>query len=324
MAEKEEKKGRNRLRSILGKLSLPQFLVPRRFLVSTEIMLANANISFSAREWMGIFSVLGLLLLIVVSLIVNPFAGIGAFLFTQALMLAIPRMQADKRRAEIEEALPDALHHMAVSIRTGMVLESVIQEIAEAEYGALSDEFAQITLEMRRGRPLKDALLAFSKRTGSKQIERAMRLLLEGIESGGPISEVLEEVSEDIRAVRMIQRERKSLTSQQVSFLAMASLMAGPFVMGVVGALPQIMTQAMAGVGEAGGVEQFPMEEINSIMKALSFYVFAQAVSGGIMMGVVMYGDFKKGFKFALPMGVVAYLVFYGVKKLMPGMLAAF
>ena len=174
---------------------------------------------------------------------------------------------------------------------------------------------------MRRGRPLKDALLAFSRRTGSKQIERAMHLLLEGIESGGPISDVLEEVSEDIRAVRMIQRERKSLTSQQVSFLAMASLMAGPFVMGVVGALPTIMTQAMAGTAEA---QQFPLREISSIMTALSFYVFAQAVSGGIMMGVVMYGDFKRGFKFALPMGIIAYLVFYGVRKLMPKMMATF
>jgi flagellar protein FlaJ len=320
MAEKEEVKV-NRLRNILGKLRIPQFLVPRRFLISMELMLANANISFSAREWMGIFFALGVVLFVLISLIGNIFAGIGAFLFTEALMIAIPRMQADKRRAEIEEMLPDALHHMAVSIRTGMVLEAVIQEIAEAEYGALSDEFAQITLEMRRGRPLKDALLAFSRRTGSKQIERAMRLLLEGIESGGPISDVLEEVSEDIRAVRMIQRERKSLTSQQVSFLAMASLMAGPFVMGVVGALPTIMTQAMAGTG---GAEQFPLEEINSIMTALSFYVVAQAISGGIMMGVVMYGDFKKGFKFALPMGVVAYIVFWGVKSIMPGMLAAF
>jgi flagellar protein FlaJ len=320
MAEKEEVRV-SKLRSILGKLSVPHYLVPRRFLISMEIMLANANISFSAREWMGIFFALGVVLFVLISLIMNIFAGIGAFLFTEVLMIAIPRMQADKRRAEIEEMLPDALHHMAVSIRTGMVLEAVIQEIAEAEYGALSDEFAQITLEMRRGRPLKDALLAFSKRTGSKQIERAMRLLLEGIESGGPISDVLEEVSEDIRAVRMIQRERKSLTSQQVSFLAMASLMAGPFVMGVVGSLPTIMTQAMAGTG---GAEQFPLEEINSIMTALSFYVFAQAVSGGIMMGVVMYGDFKKGFKFALPMGVIAYLVFLGVKSAMPGMIAAF
>ena len=324
MAEKEKKeevRRRSRLYELLGKLRIPQFLVPRRFLVSMELMLANANISFSAREWIGIFSALAVVLFVLVSLIIGLFAGLSAFLFTIVLMVAIPRMQADKRRAEIEEALPDALHHMAVSIRTGMVLEAVIQEIAEAEYGALSDEFAQITLEMRRGRPLKDALLAFSKRTGSKQIERAMRLLLEGIESGGPISDVLEEVSEDIRAVRMIQRERKTLTSQQVSFLAMASLMAGPFVMGVVGALPTIMTQAMAGTG---GAEQFPLEEINSIMTALSFYVFAQAVSGAIMMGVVMYGDFKKGFKFALPMGIVAYLVFYGVKSVMPKLMAAF
>jgi len=149
-------------------------------------------------------------------------------------MYIYPRLQADKRRAALEEALPDALHHMAVSIRTGLVLESVIQEISTAEYGVLSDEFAQIVVEMHRGRPLKEALIAFSKRSGSKQVERAMRLLLEGVEAGGPISDVLDEVSDDIRAIRVVQRERKSMTSQQISFLAMASLIAGPFVMGVV------------------------------------------------------------------------------------------
>ncbi len=311
------------LRRIASRFRVPSFLIPKRFLSSMELMLANANIMLSASEWVGIFLFLAFILFILLSLVFNPMAGGLVALTILALMVAIPRMQADKRRAQMEEALPDALHHMAVSIRTGMVLEAVIQEIAEADYGALSDEFAQITLEMRRGRSLKDALLSFSKRSGSVQIQRAMQLLLEGIESGGPISDVLEEVSEDIRAVRMIQRERKSLTSQQVSFLAMASLFAGPFVMGVVAALPEIMSQAMAGAG-AGAGGDIPLDEINQVMTALSMYVVAQAVSGAVMMGVVMYGDFKKGLKYAIPMGAFAYVVFVAVKSLIPGLMGAF
>lgn len=296
-------------------IRVPKFLVPAKMLKDMEVVLANANIAFSATEWMGIFVFVGILLLILLSLLVSPFAGVGVFATTQAAMFAFPRMQADKRRASIEAALPDALHHMSVAIRTGLVLESVIKEISEAEYGPLSEEFAQIIVEMRRGRSLKDALLGFSKRVGSKEVQRAIRLLIEGIEFGGPISEVLEEVSEDMRAVRTIQRERKTMTQQQISFLAMASLMAGPFVMGVVAALPTIMKDMAAGIGGAG---QFPLDEISKVVTALSFYVVGQAVSGGIMMAVVMYGDIKKGFKFMIPMGLVAYLIFYVVKIAMP------
>jgi flagellar protein FlaJ len=141
------------------------------------------------------------------------------------------------------------------------------------------------------------------------------------VESGGPISEVLDEVSEDMRAVRMVQRERKTATSQQVSFLAMASLMAGPFVMGVVASLPDIMVQSTAGIGVGLSL---PIDEVNTVVNALSFYVVAQACSAAIMMGVVMYGDFKKGFKFMIPMGAAAFIVYNLIKFIMPGMVAAF
>jgi flagellar protein FlaJ len=145
-----------------------------------------------------------------------------------------------------------------------------------------------------------------------------MYLLLEGVESGGPISDVMEEVSEDMKAIKMIQRERKSLTSQQVSFLGMASLIAGPFVMGVVGSLPTIMSEMAAGLGP-----DMPLDEINSVVEALTFYVVAQAVAGAMMIGVILYGDMKKGLKFVAPMGLFAYFVFSFIKFAMPGMLAA-
>jgi flagellar protein FlaJ len=106
------------------------------------------------------------------------------------------------------------------------------------------------------------------------------------------------------------------MTAQQISFLALASLVAAPFVMGVVAALPSVMA------GAAGGIEgtALPLEELQSIINILSFYVVAQAVSASVMMGVVMYGNFRKGLKFTVPMGLAAYLVFTFVKTFIPGL----
>lgn len=311
---------KDRIIEYAKKIKVPEALVPKRILDNIEHSLNSAKILFSAKEWIGIFSVIGLSLFILGTIAHSLLAGAVLYLIVQLLMIIVPRFQANRRRNAIIEVLPDVLHHMSVSMRTGLVLESVIQEISEADYGPLSEEFHQVVFELKKGMPLKDALIGFSDRMESKEIERAIRLLLEGVESGGPISEVLDEVSEDMRAVKLIQRERKSMTAQQTSFLALASLVAAPFVMGVVATLPSIMAGAAGGIEEAA----LPLEQLQSMINILSFYVIAQAVSASVMMGVVMYGNFRKGLKFTVPMAIAAYLVFTLVKTFMPGIMGVF
>ncbi len=315
MAEEEKKV------SPIKRIKIPKKLMGEKFMKQTDVALARAKISFSAQEWAGIFVVIGIVLFLLLTIIFNPVYGIVGFVVVLALMVMIPRMKADKRKGQVEDALPDALHHMSVAIKTGLVLESVIAEIGEADYGALSEEFAQVVLEVKRGRTLRDAFMNFAVRSESKDIIRAINLLLEGIESGGPISDVLDEVSEDMKSTKEIKQDRKTFTSQQISFLAMASLMAGPFVMGVVGALPQIMEAAMAGAGGEGAMD---MAEIYQVIDALTAYVILQAISTAIMMGVIMYGEFKSGFKFMIPMAIIAYSVYAVVKFIMPGAVSIF
>ena len=300
------------------RFTIPPRLIPRKMLINMELDLANGAIPFSAIEWFSLWLYIGFLGFALLSVLLNPIYGLAAFIGSLVLLFGIPKMRVNKRRNEIEEVMADALHQMAVSVRTGLVLEAVIQEIANSDYGALSEEFERILMEIKKGRPLKEALLAFGKRTGSKNLQRVMSLVIEGIEAGGPIADVLDEVSDNMRAIKMIQRERKTATSQQISFLAMASLMAGPFVMGVVGALPNIMALV------AGGMSDIPLQEIASVGTALKFYVFAQAFAAGIMMGVVMYGDIRKGLKFTIPLGVIALVVFFIVQKIMPIMVKTF
>ncbi len=305
---------RDRILRAARSLGVPEALVPKRVMERLDRSLTRAKIAFTPKEWIGIFSVAGLGLFVLGAILHSLTAGVALYLAAQTAMVFIPKVIADKRRKAVVTVLPDVLHHMSVSMRTGLVLEAVIQEIAEADYGPLSEEFQQVIFELRKGMPTREALLSFSMRMESKDVERAIRLLLEGVESGGPIADVLDEVSEDIRAVRLIQRERRSMTAQQVSFLALASLVAAPFVIGVVAILPQIMVSATGEVEAAA----LPIEELDAIVRLLSYYVIGQAVSTSVMMGVVMYGDVKRGLKFALPMAAVAFAVFSLVKTFLP------
>lgn len=315
MAEEER---RNPIQRLVRRIRVPRQVVPRRFQNRMELLLVKSYINFSAREWIGVFVALAILLLIAGTLVFDIYIGMTAFAGSLIIMYLYPAMRSNRKMKEVEEHLPDALNHMSVSIKTGLVLDAVIQEVAEAEYGTLSDEFSRVVIEMRRGRTVKEALQAFARRTGSEQIDRAISLLIEGLEAGGNISEVLEEVAEDMRAVRVIQRERKSLTMQQISFLTIASLLAGPFVMGITAALPTIM---QGGVGAATGqAAEYPFDDLFRVTQALSFYVVGQAVAAALMMGVVMYGDIRRGAKFAPLMALAAFAVFYIIKNFMPAM----
>lgn len=304
-------------KDLIKRITIPERMLPEKKLKQLDASLLQAGISFSAREWMSLWVIIGFLLFIVLLVMKKTLIAVAIFAVCLFMISYYPNSKISKKRADIELKLPDALHQMSVTMRSGMVLEGVIQEISEGDYGALSEEFARVTVEMKRGRPLKEAFLAFAKRTGSVDIARAMTLIIEGVDSGGPIADVLEEVSQDMRSIKQIRKERKTATSQQASFVGMAALMAGPFVMGVVAALPTIMTN-MAGPDM---FEDALLEEIGGVITALSYYVFAQAFAGGVMLGVIMYGDLKKGAKYGVIMGALAYVVFRVVQAIMPSMM---
>jgi len=305
------------LKDIIKKITIPERLLPEKMLKQLDASLLQAGVAFSAREWITVWVIVGLLLFVVALALKKIIIAIALFAVCLFMVSFYPKNKISKKRADVELKLPDALHQMSVTMRSGMVLEGVIQEISEGDYGALSEEFGRVTVEMKRGRPLKDAFLAFAKRTGSVDIARAMTLIIEGVDSGGPIADVLEEVSQDMRSIKIIRKERKTATSQQASFVGMAALMAGPFVMGVVAALPDIMV----GMADPGQFEPELLEEIGGVITALSYYVFAQAMAGGLMLGVIMYGDMKKGAKYGIIMGSLAYVVFSVVRRIMPGMM---
>ncbi|KXB01452.1 hypothetical protein AKJ41_01535 [candidate division MSBL1 archaeon SCGC-AAA259O05] len=303
-----------------------RIVLPDSFLESTEQRLRSANIALSGPEYCGVSIWISLAVAggMVVNSLYLPFpllpwpvyAAIGFFLSLLILTVAIPLYIIHRRIGELEDGLPDALRQMSAVLRAGVSMDAALEDVAQSEYGPLSEEFERTLAQVRRGRSIQGALEAMARRTRSELFERAFFLVVEGMRKGAELASVLEAVSNDIREIHAIQRERRATTMQQVLFLLVVALFAAPFICSLTlkigGMFSGVSMGGAAGLGGVGGVP----DVINLVVPA---YVVIQAAITALGVGVVRYGEMSKGVAFAGPFMGIALLVYY-----LTGMLSTF
>ncbi len=293
---------------------------PEKTLLNLERNLESTKIALSADEYVSMSLIVTIVICVALgvvsmfvrfplpSIIVVPLIGVVTFIM---LLFALPRYLAQARASELEKVLPDALRQMSSTLRAGVSIDSSLEDVAKSNYGELSKEFERVVSEVRRGRTLESALLALARRSGSPLYDRAFRLIVEGIERGAALANVLDAVSGDIKEVHTIQRERKSATTQQVMFLFAVALFAAPFIIGLTVGVGNIK------VGGGGASSTGLPPEMTTIALA---YCGIQAFTCGLAVGVVRYGKVSKGIGFSVIFVIVAIIVF-SVAGMMAGSL---
>lgn len=293
---------------------------PEKFLRSLDMRLESTKVALSAEEYVGLSILVTLVLSVVVGFVgfllqlpLPPFLLVPLVVFTvfPVLTLWLPRYLAQRRAAELEQVLPDALRQMASTLRAGVSIDATLDDIVKSKYGELSREFGRVLTEVKRGRTLESALLALARRSSSTLYERAFRLIVEGIERGAALANVLDAVAGDAKEVHAIQRERKSATTQQVLFLFAVALFAVPFIVGLTVGVSGITVGAGASAG--GGMPP----EMGTIAMV---YIIMQAFICGLAVGVIRYGQMSKGIGYSVPFMIVSVIVFTMAKGLIAGM----
>lgn len=290
---------------------------PKKFLLDIERKLESTNIALTAEEYIATTVLITLGICIVIALIgafVNlPMPVLSIVLISipvifSVLMLGVPYYLTQRRVAELDRMLPDALRQMASTLRAGIGIDAAMEDIVKSKYGPLSLEFDRAVMEIRRGRSLEGALLALARRSNSLLYERAFHLIVEGIERGAAIANVLDAVSDDIREVHAIQRERRASTMQQVLFLFVVALFAAPLIAGLTVAVGGIFEET-AGAGATVAAALPP-----GISTIVMIYIMIQAFICALAVGVIRYGRMSKGLMFTLPFMVIAVGVFYAAQ----------
>jgi archaeal flagellar protein FlaJ len=291
-------------------------IIPDRYLVSLQETLVRAGMYVKASELISMVIMVGIVLCIVIFLLfgligINPIIGgiIGLILPGAAIFIWIFFMM-ERRVDKIEQGTPDFLRQISSLLRSGVGIETALEDISKHGKGPLTDELKRAVIEIKIGSTFEEALLSMGERLQSKNLDRTFRMILEGRRVGGSLSDVIETVAEDLRAVLALKRERRANVMMSVMFLLISAIIAAPFALGM------IMSYSSF-IGSLG--KPNPLAEASLI--AASGYIIIHSMIAGILMGIVLYGSARKGIKYAILLAPAAFGIFYVIQNFGPKLL---
>ena len=279
-------------------------IVPDKYLSKfQEFLLSGAVITDASvvLSLLVIFILLGIIILDVFATIFNwPLSILILPLFSVPFLIIYIIYQQEKRASEIERTAPDFLRQVSSMLQVGLSFENAMEDMSQYGEGPMYEEMRRTIIEIRMGRNFEDAWRAMSVRLKSKELERVFGIILDGRKSGSSISKVISDVSEDLRDLLALKRERKSTVMMSVMFLLISAVIATPFSIGMVG----VYSQFMQSYGMTSDI-------IYSAPIAGEIYLIIHSILVAFIISIIMYGDVKKGIKFSLPLAVSSFGIFY-------------
>ncbi len=113
--------------------------------------------------------------------------------------------KTEKRRNRIRRSLPDALDLMVICVDAGLGLDQALLRVGDElaiSHPDINEEFTQVNLEQRAGRPRLEAWNNLAERTKIEEFTAFVNMLTQTDRFGTPIIRALSRFSEDIRMKR--------------------------------------------------------------------------------------------------------------------------
>jgi tight adherence protein C len=145
------------------------------------------------------------------------FAVLG-FLVPDLLLIS----DGQKRDQEMERGLPDAIDLLNLCVESGLSFEAAIARVSVSMNGPVAEEFGALVSQIQLGKSRVEGMSALAERTKSKGLQRFVSALLQVDQLGMPISGVLAEQAQEMRAIR---KDRAREQGQKVTIKILMPLM---------------------------------------------------------------------------------------------------
>ncbi len=238
-----------------------------------------------------------------------------------------------RRRKEVEAVFPDFLQLTAANINAGMPIDRALWFAIRPKFGILANEMEEVAKATMVGNSLSDALLEFSNKYDSVTIKRSLNLLLEGLESGGEVGELLIRVATNLRETEILKKEMASNVTTYIIFILFATLGAAPFLFGLTTELVLIMSSILSSINLGESTQSFGgmgsvFSSGGSSVSITDYQIFAitsiiiSSTFAAIITSVIQKGDAKESFKkipLYVAIGLINYFVAFGLLKFFLG-----
>ena len=247
---------------------------------------------------------------------------VACFFAIQLLMYVYASLSANAKAKHVEESLPDALQLMASNIRAGLTTDKALLLAARPEFGPLEEEIRRIGKETMAGRDLVESMKKTTDKIQSTNLERAIELIVNSIKSDGQLADLLDQTADDIRDHQIVQKEINASVLMYVLFIFIALAFGAPLLFSMSSFLVKMLTQNMAliasempkdfGVSAATPIK---ITEIKITSEFISMYslisIGVSCVFGSLIIGLILNGEEKEGFKYMPVIMFIAYVLYY-------------
>ena len=157
-------------------------------------------------------------------------AAIISFIVVWLIMYMVLSFLVDRRTSSIESMLPDILSLISQNMAAGMTPYNALWVAARPEFGPLAVEIQRVAKDTLTGIPLDTALINMTRRVKSGKLERSIKLMIQGMRSGGELPTVLQGISKGIQTEQNLLRRMKSETSAQSIFIMFSVVIGAPLL----------------------------------------------------------------------------------------------
>jgi flagellar protein FlaJ len=163
--------------------------------------------------------------------------------------LNYPKLQATKRTKLIEEQVVFATREIMIKVGSGVPVFNALLDVANGNYGVVSDEFKQAIEEIESGVPQEDALDHLARRVPSQSLRRTIDIMLNAIKSGSDVAGTLSLINDML--IKKQQSDMKSyagaLTPMSMAYMLISVVMPslGMSVFIILGSLAHFNTVAI-------------------------------------------------------------------------------
>jgi len=144
-----------------------------------------------------------------------PMVGIiaaGAMAFLMPMRTCKRRIR--KRNREFIDKFPDALDMIVRSVRSGFPLSTALQMLADNAEEPVKGEFRMVVDDLALGRNLTQALARLATRINEPDIRFFVVVLAVQQETGGNLSEIINNLSSVIRKRKQLRHKIRAMTSE--------------------------------------------------------------------------------------------------------------
>ncbi|MFB6144090.1 MAG: type II secretion system F family protein [Candidatus Nanohaloarchaea archaeon] len=261
--------------------------------------------------------------------------GVLAIVVPPLVPYIVVSIAAENRKKEMEKVLPDALLLISANLKSGLSIEKAFLLSARDEFGPLAEELRQTAMEMFGGKPVEEALGDMEERVKSELFRETLKLLVDGIQSGGNTAKLLESSAEDIRNSLEISKEISANIRMYVIFILMAAVVGAPLLFSISVYMSETTANMWSNVnlksmgdvssGTLGGMT-FSKPQIDTafferfaIMAIITINFFA-----GLIISEIKNANIKEGAKYIPVLIAVSVTLFILIRNSIGGLVGGF